>query len=345
LPAPRNDPKLPVVQFCRMLEELRRTDAFRVRSSKELVDTFFPHDEKTATDKLFRELPPDVRGPIVSAWGIRGSKAALRDDDERIARVVHDALVAGDIDADAFEEGISPEVLISYVPLAEWWAFWRGGRVAGAPIQRALGVARALRLFDDRWFLTHVEGRGGRLRGTDTLCDALSKDQIVGWIRNIHQSGDGSPAGLVAALGWDTVLAKTSQEALTFALDALAKELALVPVSPVAQSVPAADATEKDEPGRREKANESVAAPPPRPPPTRESARAIPARPSMAEAELPPRAGPDDMGWAGSPDEELDEHARPTMVAEAASVHDRPTSVMPPPPPPGPPKPPAPPRR
>lgn len=44
----------------------------------------------------------------------------------------------------------------------------------------------------------------------------------------MHESGDGSPTGLVNALGWETILAKTSQEALLFALDAFAKKIGLV---------------------------------------------------------------------------------------------------------------------
>ena len=96
------------------------------------------------------------------------------------------------------------------------------------PVQKALATARELGLFDDQWFLDNVDGRGGRLKGTDTICDTLSKDQIIAWVRNIHASGDGTAAGIVAALGWEAILSKTSQEALLFALDALAKKVGLV---------------------------------------------------------------------------------------------------------------------
>lgn len=341
--APRNDPKDPIVQFCRSLEDLRRTDAFRVRSAKELVQHFFPHDEKKVTDKLFKELPAEVRGPIVSAWGIRGAKAALRDDDERIARVVHDAFVAGDIDDAVFEEGVTADVITAYIPLAEWWSFWRGGRVVGAPVQRALAIARELRLFDDRWFLTHVDGRAGRLRGTDTLCDTLSKDQIVAWLRNVHGSGDGSAAGLVQALGWETILAKTSQEALTFALDALAAELKLVGAAPVETK---ALSTERPaDVGLLEAAAEAASAV------LTSGAFAKPSRPPLRESDLPPRATPDDMGWAGAATEALattppgnavdddpptGEHPIPPgldKVAAAVSSPPPPPVKRPPPPP------------
>jgi hypothetical protein len=235
-PKPKNDRQNPVTKFCLAMEELRRTEVGRVKSAKELVEHFFPHDEEKATDRLFVHLPREVRAPVVAGWGIRGAKAALRDDDERIRNVVHDALLAGDIDEKTFEEGITPALVAGFVPLVEWWSFWRSGKVSGVPAQTALATARDLGLFDERWFLENVEGRGGRLKGTDTLCDTLSKDQIVAWLRAVHTSGDGSPAGIVAALGWETILAKTSQEALLFTLDALAKKIGLV-VPPPAQAV------------------------------------------------------------------------------------------------------------
>jgi hypothetical protein len=231
-PKPRNDRQSAVTKFCLAMEEFRRTEPGRVKNAKELVEYFFPHDATKSRDQLFVYLPREVRAPIVAGWGIRGAKAALRDDDDRIRMVVHDAILAGDIDVDVFEEGVTPAILADWVPLDEWWGFWRTGKVSGVPVQKALATARELGLFDDRWFLENVDGRGGRLKGTDTICDTLSKDQIVAWMRNIHTSADGTAAGIVAALGWDTILAKTSQEALLFALDALAKKIGLVAIQP-----------------------------------------------------------------------------------------------------------------
>ena len=227
-PKPRNDRLNPVTRFCLAMEEARRTEAGRVKSAKELVDHFFPHDAAKAVDRLFVHLPREVRAPIVAGWGIRGAKAALRDDDDRIRGVIHDALLAGDIDPTIFEEGVTPGIVADWAPLGDWWGFWRSGMLSGAPTQRALASARELGLFDDRWFLANLDGRGGRLKGTDTIADTLTKEQIVSWVRAIHASGDGSPAGIVAALGWDVILKKTSQEALLFALDALAKKVGLV---------------------------------------------------------------------------------------------------------------------
>ncbi len=249
-PKSKNDPQNAVTKFCLAMEELRRTDGGRVKNAKDFVDYFFPYDETRATDQLFVHLPREVRAPVVAGWGIRGAKAALRDDDDRMRSVVHDAILAGDIDAGVFEEGVSASILTSWVPLGEWWFFWRSGKVSGVPAQRALATARELGLFDDKWFLENVEGRGGRLKGTDTIADTLSKEQIVAWIRGVHASGDGSPAGLVAALGWETILTKTAQEALLFALDALARKIGLAKVVvPPPVSVPASSVRGSEVPG------------------------------------------------------------------------------------------------
>jgi hypothetical protein len=231
------------------MEDHRRTDAGRVRTAKELVAHFFPHDEQSSDDRLFLHMPNDVRGPVLARWGIRGAKAALKDDDAKVKFVVHDALVAGDIDDGSFEEGVSAEILIDWVVLADWWAFWRSGRLTGVAIQKALATARELGLIDDKWFLENIQGRGGKLRGTDVLCDTLSKDQIIAWLRKLHESGDASPAGIVAALGWDTVLTKASQDSLLFALDQLARKAGLAPEpAPPSNRELAAPATEPKSP-------------------------------------------------------------------------------------------------
>ncbi len=226
---PKNDRKNAVTKFCLAMETHRRTAEGRVRSAKEMLEVFFPRGAEGAVDRIFVHIPREVRGPIVSGWGIRGAKAALRDDDDRVRHVVEDALASGDIDENAFESGLAPDVVIDWLPLKDWWAFWRSGKLTGVAIQKALATARELALFDDKWFLENIDGRAGRLKGTDTLCDTLSKDQIVGWVRALHQSGDGSPAGLVAALGWEVVLTKTAQDALLFSLDAFARKVGLAP--------------------------------------------------------------------------------------------------------------------
>ena len=239
---PRNDRNVAVTKFCLAMEEHRRTDAGRVRTAKEFVGHFFPHDDSGAKDLLFVHIPNEVRGPVLSAWGIRGAKAALRDDDERVREVVHDALIAGDIDEATFEDGLTPDIFVDWIKLPEWWAFWRRGKLTGVAIQKALAVARELALIDDKWFLANLQGRAGKLKGTDVLCDTLSKDQIVSWVRKVHESGDGSPAGIVQAIGWDTILTKTAQDALLFALDAFAKKAGLVteaPTTEVASEQPA----------------------------------------------------------------------------------------------------------
>src|SRR5262245_35301616 len=99
------------------MEEHRRTEAGRVRTAREFVASFFPHDTNGAVDKLFKTMPNEVRGPILSTWGIRGGKAAMRDDDEKVRSVVFDALVAGDIDEATFEEGVTPQILVDWLAL------------------------------------------------------------------------------------------------------------------------------------------------------------------------------------------------------------------------------------
>jgi hypothetical protein len=237
---PRNDSKNAVTQFCLAMEEHRRTDAGRVRTAREMLEHFFPRGPEGAVDKVFVHMPAEVRGPIIAEWGIRGIKSALRDTDEKVLRVVDDALASGDIEENAFEAGLAPSKLVDWIPLGEWWGFWRSGKMTGVAAQKALATARELALFDDKWFLENVDGRGGKLKGTDTLCDTLSKDQIGSWLRKIHESGDGSPAGLVAALGWDVVLTKTSQESLLFAVDAFARRVGLVGSDAAADAADAA---------------------------------------------------------------------------------------------------------
>lgn len=225
---PTNDRAHPVTKFCLAMEVHRRTPEGRVRTEKDLVAHFFPHEGGEPDDRLFRHMPNEVRGPILTAWGIRGSNSARRDDDAKVRTVVHDALVAGDIDEAKFEEGVTPGLLVDWIALSDWWTFWRKGKLTGVAIRKALATARELGLIDDEWFFDHLEGRGGKLKGTDVVCDTLTKDQVVAWLKNVHASGDGSPAGLVAAIGWETVLSKTAEDALLFALDAFAKKAGLL---------------------------------------------------------------------------------------------------------------------
>jgi hypothetical protein len=224
----RNDLSAAVPKFCLALEEHRRTPDGRVRTSQELVATFFPFDEKMCTDRMFKHLPPEVRGPIIAAWGIRGIKSAMRDTDEKIQTVVHDALVAGDLDHAAFEDGLVPETLVRWIPLADLWSFWRGGKLTKQAIHKALSTAYDLYLFDARWFLDTINAKGGSIRGTDVLADGLSKDDLTQWIHRIHETGDGTPKGLVSALGWDKIVTKTANEVLIAVLDAMVAKVGLV---------------------------------------------------------------------------------------------------------------------
>ena len=224
----RNDLSAAVPKFCLALEEHRRTPEGRVRTSQELLTSFFPHDDKTCTDRIFKYLPNDARGPIIAAWGIRGIKAALRDSDDKVQSVVHDALVAGDVDHMAFEDGLTAETLVRWIPLGDLWAFWRGGKLTKQAIHKALSTAYELYLFDARWFLDTLQAKGGAIKGTDVLADGLEKADLTAWVRRIHETGDGTPKGLVAALGWDKIVARTANEVLIAVLDAMVAKVGLV---------------------------------------------------------------------------------------------------------------------
>ena len=294
--AARNDLSAAVPKFCLALEEHRRTSDGRVRTSQDLLISFFPHDEKVCTDKLFKYLPNEIRGPIIAAWGIRGIKAALRDNDEKIQQVVYDALVAGDVDHSAFEEGLSPETLIRWVPLADLWSFWRGGKLTKQAIHKALATAYELYLFDARWFLDTLSSKGGALRGTDVLSDGLTKDELTQWIHRIHETADGTPKGLVAALGWEKIVSKTPNDVLVAVLDSMVTKVGLV-VTAGRESTPRLP----DVPMRVEPKPEpvAVAAPPPPapepPPPPPEPLKIEP----LHQTDKPPPA--DDGSWSAVP--------------------------------------------
>jgi hypothetical protein len=237
----RNDLSAAVPKFCLALEEHRRTPDGRVRTSQELIASFFPHDDKSCTDRIFKYLPNDARGPIIAAWGIRGIKAALRDSDEKVQSVVHDALVAGDVDHTAFEDGLTPETIVRWLPLGDLWSFWRGGKLTKQAIHKALSTAYELYLFDARWFLDTIQAKGGSIRGTDVLADGLEKADLTAWVRRIYETGDGTPKGLVAALGWDKIVAKTSNDMLIGVLDAMVAKVGLVVGSAKLESRPRLD--------------------------------------------------------------------------------------------------------
>jgi hypothetical protein len=285
----RNDLSAAVPKFCLALEEHRRTPDGRVRTSQEMLSTFFPYDDKSCTDRVFKFLPNDVRGPIVAAWGIRGLKAALRDTDDKVQNVVHDALVAGDVDHAAFEEALTAETLVRWLPLGEIWSFWRGGKVTKGAIHKALATAYELYLFDGRWFLDAIQGKGGSLKGTDVLAEGLTKEELSAWIRRISETGDGSPKGIVAALGWDKIVAKTANDVLVGVLDAIVAKVGLVP----------------KESGSRSEAAKIDVSRAPEPPPKTEPAKSDP---GISVALKPPQAATpgsdppgEDKGWSNRP--------------------------------------------
>jgi hypothetical protein len=229
---PRNDLGTSLVRYCLALEEHRRTPEGRVRTPQQFLQSFFPYDEKGPDDQVFVHLPKEVRGPIISTWGIRGQKAALRDDDAKIATVVFDALVAGDLTPPQFEEGLSAATVVGWVPLAAWWTFWRAGTPHKAALLKALTTGYELGLFDAKWFWDTLEtptasDPATKKKGTEVVSAGLTKEDIIEWIKRVHVSGDGSPKGLLEAIGWDKIVAKTGNDALAALLDALALKLGL----------------------------------------------------------------------------------------------------------------------
>lgn len=244
---PRNDLGTSLVRYCLALEEHRRTPEGRVRTPQQFQQSFFPYEDKGPDDQLFVHLPKEVRGPIISAWGIRGQKAALRDDDEKIATVVFDALVAGDLTASQFEEGLSAATLLGWVPLPAWWSFWRAGTPHKAALLKALTTAYALALFDAKWFWDTLElpvasDPTTKKKGTEVVSAGLTKEDIIEWIKRVHVSGDGSPKGLLEAIGWEKIVAKTTNDALAALLDVLALKLGLTKPPPEDKVEPKAEA-------------------------------------------------------------------------------------------------------
>ncbi len=204
--------------------------------------------------------------------------------------MLYDALLAGDVDHTAFEEGLSAETLVRWVPLGDMWAFWRGGKLTKQSIHKALSTAYELFLFDARWFLETVSAKGGTLKGTEVLADGLAKDDLTQWVRRIHETGDGSPKGIVAALGWDKIVAKTPNDVLVAALDAVAIKVGLVAAA-AKDSQKVLDAGAKPE-AKAEPAP-SAAEPPP--------AAAAKATPAASSAAKPAVAGTDPAKPATDP--------------------------------------------
>jgi hypothetical protein len=246
-----NDLSAAVPKFCLAVEEFRRTTEGRVRTPQEFLQHFFPHDANKVTDRVFKFLPNEIRGPVLTSWGLRGAKSALKDTDEKVQSVVWDALLAGDIDHDAFEQAILSDVVVRWVPLGDWWTFWRGGKLSKLAIQKALDAGYEMGLFDAKWFFDTIEGPGGKLKGTDVISEGLTKAELTEWVRKIHASGDGSPKGMLGAIGWERVVSKTPNDVLIKVLDAFAQKANLVPPPVVAAGAPAKEEGADERPSTR----------------------------------------------------------------------------------------------
>ncbi len=251
----RNDLGAALVRFCVAIEEHRRTPDGRVRTPSQFLAHFFATEGGAPKDEVFRHMPKEVRGPLLSSWGIRGAKAALRDDDEKVASVVFDALAAGDLDADAFEAALAPDMLLAWIPLASFWSFWRAGAINKPALLSAFTRAYELKLLDARAFFDNLKSRGGELTSTDVLGASFTKDDLIEWMRRVHATGDGSPKGILEAASWEKIVQKAPTEALLGALDALAVKLGLAD----ANATPASLVTAKSDASAETPAGAEVA--------------------------------------------------------------------------------------
>lgn len=307
----------PVAKLCLVLEEDRRTPSGRIRSSKQFREHYFPYDERSADDRIFSIMPTEVRGPIVAAWGIRGPRAAIKDTNDRVRSVVHDAFLALDIDDFLFEEGLLPAVLMRWGDLNDWWTFWRRGPITRHAMRKALETGYELGLFDSLWFVDNLRSRGGTLEGTDVIAEGLSKSEMTDWVRAVYRGGDSSAEGLIRALGWDLLAAKLPDDSVLHLLDQLAEKVGLTGTARPRTEPPVVAATEEgdapdrptpvpgdptppsgfpaamapvrhpasDSPGPRRGYTATLPAIPP-PMPMPQAPYPLPAMPSMPEAEI-----------------------------------------------------------
>lgn len=223
-----NDLNAPVAKFCLELETHRRTPEGRVRSAIDFVAYLFPKDKSgNYEDRIFCKLKPEVRAPILTGWGVRGPKTALRDTDEQILEVIADALDAGDIGPADFEEGLSPEITVANLTLREYWLFWRGGALSTSAILKAIESAHTLGLFEARWFMDNLRSPDGETTGPDLIAQRLTKEDLTLWLRSVYDSGDGSPRGILQALGFENIIKATPTPSLLAFLDSLALKTGL----------------------------------------------------------------------------------------------------------------------
>ncbi len=309
-PSTRNDLAAAVPKFCFGLEVHRRTPEGRVRTAQEFLAHFFPYDSRASNDRIFRLMPNDVRAPILTGWGVRGRKSAFRDDEKKVQSVVHDALVAGDVDAAMFETAFAPDVLMRWIELPDWWAFWRAGKITTVTLLKALESAYELALFDADWFLDTLRGNGGKLRGTDVLAEGLSKADLTEWVRNIHQTQDGTAKGIIAALGWDQIVAKTPDEVLLAVLDSLADKLGLATM---------AESETKAEAGAERKSEPKVEA---RVEPKTVEPKPAEAKPVEPKVEAKPVEAKPQVAAVTGRESSHDSEARGEAGAEALRVED-----------------------
>ena len=219
-----NDLNAPVTKFCLALEKDRRTPEGRIRSRHDFREHFFPYDE--SAPKIASSVPAATTSAGRSSP--RGESAAARrrcaTTTRGYAAVVHDAFVAGDIDDQTFEDGLAPDLIIGWVRarrLVEVLARRKAHQVLDSTRARDGLRSRAVR----RPLVSrHPRERRRQAARHRRPRRGNEQDRARRLDQKIHESGDGSPRGLSTALGWSTLVAKTSNAVLLSAMDAFAQK-------------------------------------------------------------------------------------------------------------------------
>ncbi len=231
----------PVSKFALALEIHRREKATGKWEPKDFRSHFFPYAKDGATDEILRRMPKEVRGPILTAWGIRGQNRAKTDSDEKVLEVTFDALTATppDLDDKAFEEGVDAEKTIRWADLRHWWKFWRAGNLRKEDLTVFFRTAFELNLVDAKIFFAMIEDPKKKLTGIDVVSTAISPEDRIAWIRAIYETRDRDEDAILMALGWEKIVIKVDNAILITVADRLAERIGLVHVPPPKKDEPA----------------------------------------------------------------------------------------------------------
>ena len=226
--AAKNDPAAAVPKFCLALEEHRRTNDGRVRTSQEMLATFFTHDDKACSDRICSSTCRRRARSDHCRVGYSGVKAALRDNDEQDP-------------AASSSTHSSPATSITWP-----------SRTASPPNDHSLGPARRLVGILARWQAHEAspsQGPRNRIRTLSLRRPLVPRDDQARERRaqghrrprrrlderRSHAVGPKDPRdrrrlaqGPGVSLGWDKIVAKTANDVLVAVLDAMVAKVGLV---------------------------------------------------------------------------------------------------------------------